>query len=528
MLRTTSAASTASPHSVPRRPRRVARVLGVACGATLALAAAVASPASAATIVQEGGTLVYRTAGGERHSLSLNDSYPAGKLRFEESFATITDVPASCTLRDEYVADCTIPAAVRVELGDENDSFGFGDGYGLSVAVEVFGGAGDDTLIGDFDRPGNEVFHGGPGNDRIDAWGGNDQIHGDEGNDILDGGAGADVVLGGEGDDDLKGDGQAASGADVIDGGEGNDLLKDYVQTSVDIFPPANVSLDGVANDGRPGENDNVVGVERIIAHVSGVFTLSEGNDDIQVWANMDSGASTVQARGGDDRVVGHDAGERIEGGPGNDYLEGGKGHDTIIGGPGKDVIFGDETTSTCNPDFPESCVRYGNDVIDARDGEYDEVDCGPGMDRAIADPQDVVAQNCEVVELGVVGGGNGPGGGGGNGNGGGNANANANGAGGKRVSAKRFALIGRQTPSTVARKGLRVKLVGGKPGRATVTVSYRGRKAGSGRIKISRTGRASFRIKLSRASARRIAATKRVRLTVRGAGVRTTLTIKR
>lgn len=523
MLRTTSAAPTAPRQSAVPRPRRLARVLGVACGATLALAATVA-PASAATIVQEGGTLVYRTAGGERHSLSLNDSYPAGKLRFEESFTTITEVPASCTLRDEYVADCTIPAAVRVEFGDENDSFGFGDGYGLSVAVEVFGGAGDDTLIGDFDRPGNEIFHGGPGQDRIDGWGGNDQIHGDEGNDFLDGGAGADVVLGGEGDDEVAGDGQAVPGADVIDGGEGNDLLKEYVQYATDIHPPANVSLDGAANDGRPGENDNVVNVERIIAHVSGVFTLSEGNDDIQVWANMDSGPSTVQARGGDDRVVGHDASERIEGGPGNDYLEGGKGHDTIIGGPGKDVIFGDETTSTCNPDFPESCVRYGNDVIDARDGEYDEVDCGPGMDRAIVDPQDVVAQNCEVVERGAVGGDDRPGGG--NGPKGGNGPGPS--GGGKGVTGKRFALVGRQTPSTVARKGLRVKLVGGKPGRTTVTVTYRGRKVGSGRVKVARTGRASFRIKLSRASARRIAKTKRVRLTVRGAGVRTTLTIKR
>lgn len=525
MLRTTPAATAAPRHSASPRPRRIARVLGVACGAALALTA-VNAPAQAATIAQEGGTLVYRTAGGERHSLSLNDSYPAGRLRFEESFTTITEVPASCTLRDEYVADCTIPAAVRVELGDDDDSFGFGDGYGLSVAVEVFGGAGDDTLIGDFDRPGNEIFHGGPGNDRIDGWGGNDQIHGDEGNDVLDGGAGADVVLGGAGDDDLKGDGQAAPGADVIDGGEGNDLLKDYVQTSVDVHPPANVSLDGVANDGRPGENDNVVGVERIVAHVSGVFTLSEGNDDIQVWANMDSGPSTVLAAGGDDRVVGHDAAERIEGGPGDDYLEGGKGHDTIVGGPGQDVIFGDETTSTCNPGFPESCVRYGNDVIDARDGEHDQVDCGPGVDRVIVDPQDVVAQNCEVVERGAVGGGNGGGGSGSGRDGGGATNGGA--AGGKGASGKRFALVGRQTPSTVARKGLRVKLVGGKPGRATVTVSYQGRKVGSGRVKVARTGRASFRITLSRASARRIAKTKRVRLTVRGAGVRTTLTIKR
>lgn len=523
MLCSTPAASPAPRHPAASRPRRSARILAVACGAALGLAATV-TPATAATITQEGSTLVYRTAGGERHSLSINDSYPAGRLRFEDSIATITAVPPSCVQIELGMADCEIPSGVRVEFGDDDDTFGFGDGYSLSVAVEVFGGAGDDTLRGDFDRPGDEVFHGGPGQDRIDGWGGNDQIHGGEGNDFLDGGAGADVVLGDDGDDDLKGDGTAAAGADVIDGGEGNDLLKDYVHTAVDIWPAANVSLDGVANDGRPGEGDNVIAVERIVAHVSGVFTLSEGNDDIQVWANMDSGTSTVQARGGDDRVVGHDASEQIDGGAGDDYLEGGKGHDTIVGGPGKDVIFGDETTSTCNPGFPESCVRYGNDVIDARDGEHDQIDCGPGLDRVVADAHDVAAANCEVVELGAVGGGDRPGGDGGSG-----ANGTDKGSGGgKRAAAKRFTLVGRQTPSAVARKGLRVKLIGGKPGRATFTVSYRGRKAGSARVKVSRSGRATFRIKLSRTSARRIAASKRVRLTVRGAGARTTLTIKR
>jgi hypothetical protein len=36
-----------------------------------------------------------------------------------------------------------------------------------------------------------------------------------------------------------------------------------------------------------------------------------------------------------------------------------------------------------------------------ARDGEVDRISCGPGRDRVIADPQDIVASDCEVVRRG-------------------------------------------------------------------------------------------------------------------------------
>lgn len=504
--------------------RRVARS-AVTATLAAACAAAGAGAAHAATIVQEGDALVYRTAGGERHSLSLNDSYPAGRLRFEDLFATITEVPASCTLVDVNVADCTIPTRVRAEFGDENDSFGFGDGYDLSVAVEVLGGPGDDTLRGDFDRPGREVLDGGPGADRIESWGGDDELRGGEGPDVLDGGAGADRVLGGEGDDTLAGDGQAAPGADTIDGGEGNDLLMDYVQTSVDLRPPANVLLDGVANDGRPGEGDDVTSVERIVAHVSGSFTLTDAAEDIQVWANMDGGASTVIAGGGDDRVVGHDANERIEGGPGDDYLEGGKGHDTILGGPDKDVIYGDETTTSCNPDFPESCVRYGNDVIDARDGAFDQVDCGPGTDRAIVDEHDVIAPNCETVERRTAP--QQPGSGGDGGSGGPGTRVPRAGGGGQ-AAPRRIALAGRQSLASAVRSGLRLKLTGAKPGRATIVVRYGGRVAGSTRVRVGAKGSAIVRVRLAKATARRLAKLRSARLVLSGAGARATITLRR
>jgi hypothetical protein len=41
------------------------------------------------------------------------------------------------------------------------------------------------------------------------------------------------------------------------------------------------------------------------------------------------------------------------------------------------------------------------NDIIQARDGEVDTISCGPGRDRVVADADDQVARDCEVVERG-------------------------------------------------------------------------------------------------------------------------------
>ena len=41
-----------------------------------------------------------------------------------------------------------------------------------------------------------------------------------------------------------------------------------------------------------------------------------------------------------------------------------------------------------------------GSDTIYAANGEKDYIDCGPGQDRAVIDPFDVV-HNCEVVQVG-------------------------------------------------------------------------------------------------------------------------------
>lgn len=102
-----------------------------------------------------------------------------------------------------------------------------------------------------------------------------------------------------------------------------------------------------------------------------------------------------------------------------NDYMSGGRGDDKQYDGPGSDVIFAnqgvDETFGgdgndhlwalcRCDVTAPGDPVgdtlhgENGNDTIHVRDGEVDNVDCGPGNDTVIADTFDNVASDCERV----------------------------------------------------------------------------------------------------------------------------------
>ena len=159
------------------------------------------------------------------------------------------------------------------------------------------------------------------------------------------------------------------------------------------------ISFDGAANDGRPGENDNLIGIEKLDASVGGRFAGGPGADDFFIRAAFnDSAPSTVSGGGGPDKLVGHDYMETIDGGPGDDVIEGGLNDDTLTGGPGRDQILGDSSQNTCN--FLACRYPFGNDTIDARDGEQDSVDCGVGEDKAIVDAIDVVS-GCEQVDAG-------------------------------------------------------------------------------------------------------------------------------
>jgi len=87
-----------------------------------------------------------------------------------------------------------------------------------SIDVNVFGGAGNDTIYG---GQGTELLSGGAGDDTIFVGRGQDTVLGGSGNDTIWGGIGTQILRGGSGDDVIH----AGTGDMTLLGGTGNDTL---------------------------------------------------------------------------------------------------------------------------------------------------------------------------------------------------------------------------------------------------------------------------------------------------------------
>ena len=233
-------------------------------------------------------------------------------------------------------------------------------GSGLPDSID--GGDGDDTIVA---GNGDDTINGGAGDDKLNGGGGNDTAHGGDGNDSIDGGGGEDVLSGGDGDDRLRGQGSE----DTLSGGDGNDTLDggpayDQVTETADVdFTITDTSLTGVGDDviidveevhltGGPNPNrfDGTAFDGRVIVNAKGGDDTILGGvraDKLQGGAGRDlieggDGDDVVRGQGGSfDTVLGQAGNDRIDGGIGNDHLEGGDGDDKLTGGSGNDVIIG-------------------------------------------------------------------------------------------------------------------------------------------------------------------------------------------
>jgi Ca2+-binding RTX toxin-like protein len=212
-------------------------------------------------------------------------------------------------------------------------------------------------------------------------------------------------AVGGDGDDEITPppDGRVgiAQPTTVLEGSGGNDkivagngpvdtipnLVNDYDRLFDD---DVSITLDNQANDGEPGEGDNVIAVEKfnIVANHATVVG-SDAAEDVFV----ESKSSTIRGLGGHDRLVTYDGNDDIDGGDGDDFLEGDFGNDTLTGGAGVDQFNGDRTES--------NVFAVGNDQIFARDGNVEQISCGLGSDTAQVDGGDVVDTSCESVDRG-------------------------------------------------------------------------------------------------------------------------------
>src|SRR5215217_3877479 len=271
----------------------------------LVLAATVlAAPAAAladGTVTLTGGQLRY-----ENKALTTSDLFVTRSIgpvqcgtqvspciQIADGQETTDGVAGTACVQVSAVVACD-PAALTtifLNLKDGDDRVFIGSGV---KPVSVDGGDGDDTIsLGS----GDDLVQGGAGNDVVEMDDGDDTLRLDdvandgrqgEGKNIrsdvetVDGGGGGDTMFGNAGPNTLLGGPgndliDAAGGNDVLEGGPGaDDLIGGAGQDRVAYTDAAaqRISLDGVRDDGAPGELDNVrTDIEDIAA--------GAGNDEL-------------------------------------------------------------------------------------------------------------------------------------------------------------------------------------------------------------------------------------------------------
>ena len=301
---------------------------GLAVAVAAGMVLMTATSAQAAVVTNVAGSLTYTATSGEANRVLLERE--GDGLRITDSGADVLFGLPGCPSAGPNSIRCEGVGAATVALGDGDDI--------LSVVGEL-----------------RVTADGGPGADWLAGGALADQ---------LDGGAGDDRVTGGE-------------GADRIDGGAGRDTADYTLRTT-----PVVVTLDGIENDGAPGELDLVIGIEAVLGGRAG------------------------------DVIDGDDGPNAIFGGPGNDSLNGGGGTDEIDGGDGQDGV-----NALDPPAGPGGAGGAGPGEGDAGAGAEtgagasppgagaDQIACGDGRDRVYGDEPDGVGSDCEKVGRGAVAG---------------------------------------------------------------------------------------------------------------------------
>ncbi len=205
----------------------------------------------------------------------------------------------------------------RIEGGPGRDRLNSGT-TGVDFRSEwMYGGRGNDVLMGLAERIDGQIMYGGPGSDLLDAGDGDDiyidELYGGPGNDRLRQGSGPAFLSGDDGDDD-------------IDAGEGGDTVSFASST-------AGVTVDLSLGTAEGQGTDRFEGI---------VDAYGSPFDDV--------------IRGSAERnaLLGLAGNDLLEGGDGNDCLSGGhpycppsggsipaSGNDTLRGGNGDDSLYG-------------------------------------------------------------------------------------------------------------------------------------------------------------------------------------------
>ena len=318
----------------------------------LVLCLALAPAAQAGTVTISGATLQFTANPGESNNLTISTGFCGATAGFPCFIVNDTGAPVS-------PGNCTPTNSPN------------------TVNCPSSGVTSYAVALGDFDD-GASLAIATPGT-----------LDGSTGNDRLDGGTGADQLMGGTGIDWVEYD-RVPAGQSVT------------------------ASIDGIANDGRAGEGDNVgADVEAVLGGAgSDALSGGAGPDTLQGG----DGSDTLSGNGGNDTLLGEGGSDSLQGGDGEDSLDGGAGGDFLGGGAGTDTGDWSQRSLPLNisidgvandgeageadnagTDVENLVAGAGDDTLGARDGTDASVACGPGTDAATVDSGEAVT-DCETV----------------------------------------------------------------------------------------------------------------------------------
>jgi Ca2+-binding RTX toxin-like protein len=210
-----------------------------------------------------------------------------------------------------------------------NDTITLNESNGALPRANLFGGAGNDTLIG---GSGGDMLFGQSGNDTLLGKGGNDFLFGGSENDTLTGGDGDDQVFGESGNDLMIWN--PGDDTDLFEGGADNDTAQVNGGSAAENFTvTANgtrVRFDRV--DPAPFSID-IGTTENLDVRMNG------GNDTFSATGDLASLIKiTVDGGAGNDTIRGSNGNDLLRGGDGDDFIDGQQGNDVIFLGAGNDV----------------------------------------------------------------------------------------------------------------------------------------------------------------------------------------------
>jgi hypothetical protein len=241
---------------------------------------------------------------------------------------------------------------VVIDLGDGND---VADLVARHASVAFDAGSGDDALLV---RSGFVDAAMGPGDDQARADAGGLQVEG-------------------------------GPGADRSEAGPRADLGVSYFQATTGV----RVSTDGAANDGAPGEHDDVSPHARTVYGSVGDDILDAGGARVKVslYGNAGDDRLFASSRGGG--LAGGEGDDVLRGGDGRDFLDGDAGDDQLLGGGGADALSGGTGGDLLvgGPGRDDFVVDYDGrgDSVRARDGIAERIVCTFVPSHLLVDPVD-------------------------------------------------------------------------------------------------------------------------------------------